>query len=307
MKRMLALLLLALCASLASAGTDTITHEAMFLMKRVGTPALSPDGTQVAVSVTEPSYDSEKQTSDIWLVPADGSAEPRQLTFSKASEGDLAWSPDGRRLAFTAKREGDEQNQVYVLDLRGGEAMRITTLPLAARAPQWSPDGTRLLVLSGSWPEATDPETNEKAAKERKDRKSKVRIYEGFPIRNFDRWLDETQTRLYVVPVERDAKAKDLLSGSKLLGVAGVSGAAAPAWTPDGRAIVFAASTNRDVSAWDAPNTHLFEIGADGGEPRQLTSGTADYGSPKFRSGAAEICYSYSEEYRKIYALGRVA
>ncbi len=302
-----AIFLLVLCATLAVAGTETITHEAMFLMKRVGSPALSPDGKWVAVPVTVPSYDGEKQTSDLWLVPADGSGEPRQLTFSKAGEGDLAWSPDSRKIAFTAKREGDEQNQIYVLDLAGGEAMRVTTVALAARAPQWSPDGSKLLFLSGSWPEATDPESNEKAAKERKDRKSKVRAYDGFPIRNWDRWLDESETRLYVVAPERDAKAKDLLAGSKLLATPGFSGAGAPAWTPDGASIVFAASTNRDVAAYDAPNSHLFEVSAAGGEPRQLTSGTADHGDPKFRPGASEICFSYAEEYRKIYALGRIA
>ncbi|HEU5162651.1 MAG TPA: S9 family peptidase [Thermoanaerobaculia bacterium] len=305
----LALLLLALSASLALAGSDTITHEAMFLMKRVGSPALSPDGEWVAVSVTEPSYESDKQTSDLWLVATDGSPAPRRLTYSKGGESDIAWSPDSRKIAFVAKREGDEQNQIYLLDMAGGEAMRVTTVSLAAKAPQWSPDGSKILFLSGAWPEATDPESNEKAVKERKDRKSKVRIYESFPIRDFDRWLDEQQTRLFVVAPERDAKAKDLLAGSKLLSTPGFAGneSLQPVWSPDGKSIVFTASPNRNVAAFDAPNTHLFEVSAEGGEPRQLTAGTGDHGSPKFRPGAPEICYSYSEEYRKIYALGRVA
>ena len=309
MKRtFLASFLLILCATIAVAGTETITHEAMFLMKRVGAPALSPDGRWVAVSVTEPSYDSDKQTSDLWLVAADGSSAPRRLTSSKGGESDLAWSPDSRKIAFVAKREGDEQNQIYLLDLGGGEAMRVSGVSLAAKAPRWSPDGSKLLFMSGSWPEATDPETNEAAAKERKDRKSKVRIYEGFPIRGWDRWLDETQTRLYVVAPERDAKARDLLAGSKLLSTPGFGGdSLQPVWSPDGKSIVFAASTNRNVGAYDAPNTHLFEVSAEGGEPRQLTAGTADHGSPRFRPRASELCFSISDEYRKIYALNRIA
>ena len=47
---------------------------------------LSPDGKWVVTSVTEPSYDEKKEISDLWIVPADGSAPPRRLTSSKAAE-----------------------------------------------------------------------------------------------------------------------------------------------------------------------------------------------------------------------------
>ena len=46
------------------------------MMKRVGTPAVSPDGRLVVFGVTEPSYDEKKESSDLWIAPADGSAKP---------------------------------------------------------------------------------------------------------------------------------------------------------------------------------------------------------------------------------------
>src|SRR5260221_11858655 len=95
-------------AAQPTTGTQPVTHEALWLMKRVGAPALSPDGKWVVVSVAEPSYDEKKEVSDLWIVPADGSAPPRRLTSSKAPEGGADWSPDSRRLAFTAKREDEE-------------------------------------------------------------------------------------------------------------------------------------------------------------------------------------------------------
>ncbi len=96
-------------------------------MKRVGTPALSPDGRLVVVPVAEPAYDDKDKTSDLWLVPADGSAAPRQLTFSASAESGVAWSPDSRRIAFSAKREGQDEAQIFVLDIAGGgEAERVT-------------------------------------------------------------------------------------------------------------------------------------------------------------------------------------
>src|SRR5947209_11760427 len=71
-----------------------ITHEALWLMPRVGAPAVSPDGTSVVFSVTEPAYDEKDQQSDLWIVPADGSGTPRRLTNTKAAESNVAWSPD---------------------------------------------------------------------------------------------------------------------------------------------------------------------------------------------------------------------
>src|ERR1700761_7351263 len=71
-----------------------ITHETLWMMKRVGAPVVSPDGKWVVYTLTEPSYDPDKQVADLWLVPADGSAPPRRITNTKAPENGVAWSPD---------------------------------------------------------------------------------------------------------------------------------------------------------------------------------------------------------------------
>ena len=47
-----------------------LTHEALWMMKRVGTPVVSPDGRLVVFSVTEPSYDEKKESADLWIAPA---------------------------------------------------------------------------------------------------------------------------------------------------------------------------------------------------------------------------------------------
>src|SRR5690348_7143607 len=123
-----------------------LTHEALWLMKRVGAPLPSPDGKWTVFPVTNPSYDPKEQSSDLWIVPNDGSAEPRQITFTKSAESDLAWSPDSKSVAFSAKREGDEAAQIYILDLAGGgEARRVTTISSGARLPQFRPDGKAIL------------------------------------------------------------------------------------------------------------------------------------------------------------------
>lgn len=310
-------LTLALCAVTAAAlAKRPITHEDLWLMTRVGTPTVSPDGRQVVFSVTEPAYDAKEQSSDLWIVPVDGDAPPRQLTQTKGSESGVDWSPDGTRLVFAAKREGDEASQLYLLDLKtGGEAQRLTDLTLGARSPQWSPDGTQVLFVSDVYPGATDEAANKQAAKERKERKYSARAYESFPIRHWDRWLDDKRPHLFVVAVNGTDPARDLLAGTKLAlqpGFGGQLGNAdeglAATWTPDSQAVVFTATTGRDQAARAEVQQDLYVVTLAGGEPRQLNADHDNYGRPVFSPDGKSLVVSVQlAAPERVYVLDRLA
>ena len=85
MKNILLFVLLSL-AYTTMAQKPAMTHERMWLLKKIGTPALSPSGKWVVFSRTETSYTTEEQTTDLWLAPADGSSEPRKITNTKGGE-----------------------------------------------------------------------------------------------------------------------------------------------------------------------------------------------------------------------------
>ena len=155
-------------AAQANSPAKPITHEALWMMKRVGTPLASPDGKWVVYSVLEPSYETEKAESDLWLVPVDGSKPPRRITNTKAAENNIAWSPDGGSIAFTTKRESDDAEQIYVLNLAGGRRGASAHKHLHGATNPSGGRTARQCCSSPSYPNAADDEANKKIAAERK-------------------------------------------------------------------------------------------------------------------------------------------
>jgi tricorn protease len=82
---------------------------------------------------------------DLWIVDKAG-GEARRLTSTPAVEADPQFSPDGRWIAFTSNRSGN--NEVYAMPAEGGDPRRLTWHPGADEARGWSPDGKSILFSS---------------------------------------------------------------------------------------------------------------------------------------------------------------
>ena len=300
-------------SAVASAAGKPITHEDLWTFARLSPPALSHDGRFAAVVATQPAYDPTQQSADLWLLPTDGRGAPRQLTFSKAAEAGPVFSPDGSQLAYTVQREGDSAPQVYVIDLsHGGEPRRVTSVSTGARTPQFSPDGTRILFVSSVFPGTMNDADNVRIAAERKARKDNVRVYTGFPIRNWDRWLDDRQQRLFVVPVA-GGEAKDLLAASALVKQPGFGGRFTDTgeeldatWTPDSEAVVFSATVNRNRAAFANVHTDLYRVSASGGDAERLTGSGAigaqdSLGRPQFSADGRTLVAQLTPRGEKVY------
>src|SRR5439155_11685076 len=69
------------------------------------------------------------------------------------------WAPDGKHVAFVRAVEKDgkvQPAQLYLIDMRGGEARAITTLPRGAGAAVWSPDGRTIAFTASTAQDSQD-------------------------------------------------------------------------------------------------------------------------------------------------------
>jgi dipeptidyl aminopeptidase/acylaminoacyl peptidase len=270
----------ALLLPLAATAQDKrpITAQDLWAVKRVGAPALSPDGHRAVVPVQEWSIEKNKPTTSLWLVEV-GSGRVRRLTFGDGNDGAAAWSTDGTRLAFVAKRGNDAAASLYVIGVDGGEAERVLELPYGVSNPRWLPGdaalvfGTRVDPALAGHLDATDVAAMKKDAKRRAASKMTAYATEVQQFRWFDRNLtDNLANRLVRIDLDT-RKLTDLTPGFGRQFLA--SGDVTFQVAPDGRHVALVIDTSPPPFV-AAPNLDIQLVPTDGsGKLRNLTADNA--------------------------------
>jgi dipeptidyl aminopeptidase/acylaminoacyl peptidase len=178
-------------------------------LKRVGAPAISPNGHQVAYTIRETNWDENAYETEIWIGEA-ATGQSRQVTNAKKSSTQPAFSPDGAWLGFISDRDG--KRQVYRIALRGGEAEKLTSADEGVNSFAWSPDSKEIAF--------TMTDGMSEAMKEREKRWGDIKIEDQ----------DQRYTHLYLFDVAART-AKPLTKGTFVVG--------SFEWSPDGRHIAY--------------------------------------------------------------------
>jgi dipeptidyl aminopeptidase/acylaminoacyl peptidase len=240
----------------------------------VSSPALSPDGRRVAFVVTTVVEDKDRRHNEIWLAPTDGSAAPFRYTSAATEASSPRWSPDGSLLAFSSKREGSDDDVWFLrTSAPGGEAFQIKGVHAT---PVFSADGKWIVYAwRGDEPDSLKKETW-------RTRVSPTAITRGADVKRFDGRVYTSipfvgDERGYLAPRETRRPSHlylvGLAGGTPRQLTSGEFSQTSPAWSPDGRTIVFEqdSTENQEVSDDGYPTLYLFTLGDS--TVRQLRTG----------------------------------
>ena len=267
----------------------------------IKTPAdvqISPDGRWVAYVVRRLDEDKDKRFSQIWMSSTDGkSTVPLTAHYTNASSP--RWNPNGSTLAFTGKRGNDKdaETQVWLLDLRGGEAQQYTHVKQGVNGFAFSPDGNgMLLVIKDPKPEdAEDTEKDADAKKKGKKKDSpKPWVIDRLQFkRDYVGYLDRRRTHFYLYNGE----------GEPVQITSGDYDDRDPQWSPDGKRIAFVSKRHGDPDGNDNSDIWTVEANADTKE-HPLTQVTTNKGpdhSPNWSPDGKTIAYVTNNEPEKLW------
>jgi dipeptidyl aminopeptidase/acylaminoacyl peptidase len=226
-----------------------------------------------------------------------------QLTHTEDSgEGHPRFSPDGKYLAFvTARSEGTSEesedpkgkSQVWLLNRAGGEAQRLTEMPGGVSTFEWSPDSTRLVLVSRD-PEEQEGE-DEGAAEETEsasgDNAKKVaRSHDTPKPIVVDRYLFKQDVVGYLGDRYQRLYVFDLDTREASLLTPGPYDSVQPAWGPDGDVIAFRSKRQGDPDRHVNSDIYVIDATA-GASARQVTTWDGPDSSPVFSPDGRKIAY----------------
>ena len=278
------------------------TPELAMQVKRVSHVRVSPDGKRAVFVVAQAVMESEKSewVAHIYVAASDGTGVV-QLTQGEKGATFPEWSPDGQWIAFLSARgsKPETKTNLWRIRIAGGEAEQLTHEKSNISALRWSPDGSQIAFCMPEPPTADE----EKATKEKRDwrvvdedlkpvrlclvsiakdssgkRTARKLSSEKLSVNavQFD-WSPNSQSIVFShspTPkaddwTQADISLVEVTSGKARL-VAGTQAAEeAPAFSPDGGWIAYAAS---EVPVAWAGASRLQLVPVDGGTPRALAS-----------------------------------
>ena len=279
-------------AGASSRGAEGFTPEHVARIRHVAASRISPDGHHVAYVLSVPRTPFKEADGPAWaelhVVLPSGSSRP--FVAGEVNVANVAWSADGRRIFFLAKRGKDAHRSLHAIPVDGGEAREVLGFASDIASYTLGPDGKRVAFIAGDPPAEGEKKLKEQGFEQQiyeedyKPRRLRVASLEGdeepraVDLPGFPsdlRWAPRGNRLLLALaptPLVDDSYMKrrlhvvDVDTGQVVRKIENPGKIGAAAWSPDGANIAYIAA--EDVH--DPSAGRLMVAPVDGGESQEL-------------------------------------
>jgi dipeptidyl aminopeptidase/acylaminoacyl peptidase len=259
-----------------------MTPEIMWKFSRLGTFALSPDGSTVLYTFTQIDLQTETRRTNIYKVPVSG-GEAVQLTTEGGSSPQ--WISDGKKIVFVQK------GNLCLMNPDGSDKVVISGLS-DFEIFNFAPAGDKIYFTRRV---KLDQTANEKYNLP----KAKVRIINDLMYRHWNVWNDFSYSHIFVASFDGKniTGEKDLMEGQRF------ESPTAPnyddgeiAWSPDGKSIAYTTKRLNGKADAESTNTDIYLYNIESGKEINISADNKGYDKyPVFSPDGSMIAWQSME------------
>jgi dipeptidyl aminopeptidase/acylaminoacyl peptidase len=258
----------------------------IFDLQMVDNPQISPDGETIIYERHQFDVMTDRRIVNLWQISADGESH-FPITSGTQYYGNVTWSPQGDKFAFTSNQDGS--NQLYVYWLASQTTAALTNFTESPSSISWSPDGTQLLFskfVTGT-SKAVQPKIPSPPNGAQWEQGADV-IDKMVYRRDGGGYVQDGYRHIFVISAD-GGTAKQLTFGDYQYG--------SPSWGADGNHILYTVNKSENAEL-DPNNEQIYEQNINTGEFRKITDQRGPFNSPQMSPDGQYIAYTgYDDQF----------